>query len=323
MPYEMPAYRPPSESRSLLIRATRGCPWNRCLFCNMYKGSRFQLRPVAEIKEDITLLRQATEQVKAWAGEAGYQDQAPQVAVYSGFLWLYPGGARSAFLGDSNSLILKTDDFIEVLRFLYESFPTLERVTSYGRAKTVLHKTPEELRRLKEASLSRLHVGLESGDDEVLKYMQKGATAAEMIEAGRRVKEARISLSEYVLLGLGGKERWREHALGTARVLNAIDPDFIRMRTLHLLPGAPLYEEWKQGYFQPASPAEVLLEEKLLLENLEVTSEFVSDHETNYLALNGKLPDTKANFLERLEQALMMLPETQRQQDTSKGIKPL
>ena len=175
------------------------------------------------MKQDILKLKAITEGIKEWAWKNGLEDQLGQVARSRGIYWLdNRGNVKTAFIGDSNSIVLRTEDLAEIVEFLYKNFPTLERVTSYGRAHTVLRKKHEELKRLKEAGLSRLHLGLETGDDELLSYVRKGSTAEQMIEAGRRVRESGISLSEYVLLGIGGDDKWEQHALGTARVLNAI-----------------------------------------------------------------------------------------------------
>ncbi len=308
--FELPPYRPPSEARSLLIRATRGCPWNKCAFCPMYKDKKFELRPVDEVKQDILAMKKLSEEVKEWAWKIGHGDSVEQIAIYNGILWLdNDGGVRKAFIGDSNSIIMKTEDFAHIIEFLYQSFPTLERVTSYGRAHTIRRKQLEELKRWKEAGLSRLHVGLETGDDELLAYVNKGSTSEQMIEAGRKVNESGISLCEYVILGLGGPDRWQQHAEATARVLNAINPDFIRVRTLRLEPGTPLYERHQQGEFKLSSPEEVLREERRLIENLEVSSEFVSDHVTNYLNINGKLPQDKRRMLDYIDRVLAAPPE--------------
>jgi len=303
--FELPQFRPPSEAFSLLVRATKNCPWNRCAFCAMYKGKKFELRTVEDVKLDIWSLRSLADQVRDWAERTGCGGQAGQVARASGILWMDDDGeVRRAFIGDSNSLIMKTDQLVEIIEYLYEAFPSLERVTSYARAKTALKKRPEELARLKTAGLSRLHLGLETGDDELLAYMEKGATAEEMVEAGRKVKEAGISVSEYVILGLGGHDRWLQHALGTARVLNAVNPDFIRVRTLNILPQAPLWERRQRGEFSPTSPEEILQEEKTLIENLEVKSQFVSDHVSNFLPLDGQLPQDKERLLREIERVL-------------------
>jgi len=309
--FELPAIRPPSEAYSLLIRATKNCPWNRCAFCygSLYNRQKFELRSVDEVKQDILALKYLADEIKEWAWKNGYGDRVGQVARANGILWLDDDGVKSAFLGDSNSLIMKTDELVEIIEFLYQTFPTLERVTSYARAKTALRKKPEELRRLRDAGLSRLHVSLETGDDELLAYMDKGATAEEMIQAGRKVVDSGISLSEYVILGLGGKDRWQQHAEGTARVLNAINPDFIRLRTLILKPDTLLYERHCNGEFKLSSPEEILVEEKKLIENLEVTSQLASDHISNYLQVDGKLPQDKPRMLEQISIVLEMPPE--------------
>jgi radical SAM superfamily enzyme YgiQ (UPF0313 family) len=281
MAYEMPPYRPPSEAFSVLIRVTRGCPWNRCAFCGMYKGSRFQKRPVEEVKGDIEIA-------------AGFRAEA-----------------RTAFIGDADSSIIPVEQFEEILRHLYQCFPKLERVTSYGRARTVLKKPVEELQRLAEAGLSRLHLGLESGDDETLSNVTKGFTAAQAVEAGLKVKEAGISLSEYVLIGLGGKERYKEHAESTASALNRIDPDFIRVRTLVVTPGTPLGSMLEEGTFSPCSTLKLLEEERLMMKRLDgINSTFRSDHVSNLLPLDGKLPQDKADMVSYLDEAIELVRNT-------------
>ncbi len=241
-----------------------------------------------------------------WAKANRCLDQIQQVAASNGVLWLTDGGVTRAFIGDLDSLVMKTSDMVEVVEFLYETFPTLQRVTCYARAKTILKRPPEDLKKLRTAGISRLHLGLETGDDALLKFINKGATADEMIEAGRMVKEAGISLSEYVILGLGGQTRWREHARQTAKALNAIDPDFIRVRTLSVFPGTPLYDAVDRGEFCQLSDMEILREERLLISLLEVNSEFVSDHISNYVPVEGKLPMAKQEMLEQLDDILSL-----------------
>jgi len=309
MPFDLPPFRPPSEAHSLLIRATQNCPWNKCTFCGMYKGCHFGIRSVDEVKRDILFLAEQTQAIVEWAWRAGYGNRIGDLARYNGIPWLENDGVKRAFIGDSNSIEMKTDQLAQIVEFLYIMFPTLERVTSYGRAKTAVRKSVADLKRLKEAGLTRIHVGLESGDDEVLAFVQKGATAAEMIEGGRKIVEAGISLSEYVLLGLGGKARTEQQAEETARVLNAINPDFIRIRTLNVGRNTPLYESVQQGEFQPLSAEEMLREERRLIERLEVTSQYVGDHVSNYLELEGKLPEDKERMLARIDALLEALPE--------------
>lgn len=277
--YELPPFRPPNEAYSLLVRATRNCSWNRCEFCSMYKGTKLELRTVAEVKEDISTMKMVADEITEWARQIGYGDQVGKVARANGIIWLNEGVVKSAFIADSNSIIMKSEDLAEIVRFLYETFPTLERVTSYGRAKTLVKKSPQDLRLLREAGLTRLHVGLETGDDELLKYVQKGATAEEMIIGGKKAIEAGFELSEYVMPGLGGRERWQQHARGTARVLSEINPHFIRLRTLWLDPNTPLYEKHQRGEFTLQSQEGLLIEVRALIEELNATSQFVvSDH---------------------------------------------
>jgi len=275
LPYDLPPYRPPSEAYSVLIRATRGCPWNRCTFCGMYKEESFEIKSPEEIKKDI---------------DAALEFYGPRA-------WRF-------FIGDSNSLVMKTADLVEVLHYLYKKFPNIKRVTSYARAKTVRRKNPEDLIRLKEAGLTRLHVGLETGDAGLLAFIKKGATPDQMIEGGKKALEAGFELSLYVLLGIGGEEHWEEHAMGTANVLNAVDPHFIRVRTLVPYPGTPIFDQIRAGAFSPASPETILKETLKLVENLQVHSEFLSDHISNLVNLNGKFPEAQPGMIKTMRTIL-------------------
>jgi radical SAM superfamily enzyme YgiQ (UPF0313 family) len=298
VPYELPPIRPPSEAYSLLIRVMRGCPWNYCTFCAVYKGysRKNAMRSVAEVESDIDELRAAADHLR---------------------LQGYEGEPRTAFLADSNAIIVKTEELTEIIRYLCRVFASLERVTSYGRAKTVLSKHPEELRRLREAGLSRLHLGLESGDDGVLARVRKGATTAEMIEAGRKAKEAGFELSEYVMPGLGGKGASRQHVQGTARVLNAVDPHYIRVRSLMLVPSTPLWDEYAAGKFEPLSRHDAVAEIGALIEGLDVSSRVCFDHHANPPIFRQdwegyKFPEEKAAVLELIDRALEAIREARR-----------
>jgi len=318
--FELGPIRPPSEAYSLLIRVTRNCPWNRCQFCHTYKGTKFQLRSVEEIKNEIDTAKAIYDRVKELSWTAGYGGNlrqaavaalrgSPDAAVRNVALWLYAGG-ESAFLQDANTLIMRTKDLAEVVRHLKQTFPSIKRVTSYGRSDTASRKTLEELKELREAGLSRLHIGLESGYDPLLKYMDKGVTAARHVEGGKMVVASGISLCEYVILGLGGRKWWREHAIETARVLTEIDPDFIRVRTLAINDKMPLYEEVKNGNFIRSTEEEIVEEERLFIEHLECHSNFVSDHITNLLQeIEGKLPEDKPKFLAIIDRFLALPPE--------------
>jgi len=322
--FEQGPIRPPSEAQSLLLRLTRNCPWNRCEFCHTYKGQKFSLRTVEEVKKDIDTVSEIALELKAlsWrVGEGGeitanlvrFVLQNPREypdTFRSIVLWLYVGG-KNVFLQDANSLVLKTDHVVEVLTYLRKKFPFVERITTYARSKTLSKKSVDELRSLHRAGLSRIHIGLETGYDPLLEVIQKGVTAEEHVIAGRKVKDSGISLSEYVVLGLGGKKMWREHAIETARVLSQINPDFIRVRTLKVLKTMPLYEKIARGEFVLMSDEEVVLEEKLLIEHLNgINSRFVSDHILNLLEeVEGKLPEGKEKMLAVIDQYLALSAE--------------
>lgn len=318
--FELGPIRPPSEAHSLLIRATVNCPWNRCKFCHIYKGQKFQYRSVEEIKQDITAAKAIHDRIKEISWRSGYGGDlraaaaqvfrgSPDPAVHNVALWLYAGG-ENCFLQDSNTLIMRTKELAEVIRFLKETFPSLKRITSYARSDTAARKTVAELVELREAGLSRLHIGLESGYDPLLEYMEKGVTAAVHIAGGRKVVESGISLCEYVLLGLGGETMWREHALQTARVLNEINPAFIRIRTLTIKDGMPLYQEVASEKFLRATDERIIEEERLLLENLNCQANLVSDHITNLLQeIEGKLPEEKEKLLGIIDRFQALTPE--------------
>jgi hypothetical protein len=328
--FELGPIRPPSEGQdqSLLIRVTRNCPWNRCLFCPTFKGKKFEYRSVAEVKKDIDIAQGLAGELKSASWRLGFGgeitsevvraiirgnpeiygrfDEEEQQARLQSLIhianWLSSGG-RTVFLQDANSLIWRTPDLVEVLRYLKQAFPSVERVTSYARSKTAAKKSLEELKELHQAGLSRLHIGLESGDDEVLRQVQKGVTAEEHIRGGKKVVESGISLSEYVMPGLGGRMRTREHALETARVLNEINAGFIRLRTLLVRRDVLLYAKLQSGELEELSEDEVVEEIKLFIQNLDCDSYLVSDHMLNLLSeIEGKLPQDKPAMLKVIDE---------------------
>ncbi|MHC4459574.1 MAG: radical SAM protein [Planctomycetota bacterium] len=310
--FEQGPIRPPNEARSLLLRLTRNCPWNQCLFCPVYKKRKFSLRTVAEIKEDILAAKTIADEIKAlsWklgcAGEiddqvisyifnqAGYRDNYRSIAA-----WLYYK-TNACFLQDADNLIMKTKDLVEVLGFLRKTFPEISRVTSYSRSRTVVRKSVEALKQIKSAGLDRVHIGLETGCDPLLKLMKKGVTGAQHVEAGRKVIEADMELSEYVMPGLGGQEMWREHAIETAKVLNQINPHFIRLRSLRVPERVPLHQKLQDGTFTMQTDDMLAAETKLFIETLEnITSMVTSDHIMNLLEeVTGKMPEDKDEMLE-------------------------
>ena len=274
MRYEGQLYRPPVEAASLIIQATIGCPWNRCTFCAMYKDRKYRARPLPDVLADLDAARSAYRSVP------------------------------SLFLADGNTVSLPMDDLLVILRHARAVFPELEHVGTYGGAKFVARKSAAELTALREAGLSVVYLGLESGDDETLARVKKGVTAAQMIQAGSGLREAGFPVSLYVLVGLGGRDRWREHALGTATVVNAIRPAVIRPRTLYVQEGTPLWYQRKRGEFVEAGPREALQEARLLLDTITVPVQLASDHVTNYLPLYGRLPEDRATLIAAIDRTL-------------------
>jgi len=276
MRYEGTVYRPPSEAYSLIIQATIGCPHNKCSFCRMYKDVKFRIRPVKEIKEDLCMARD----------------------YYGSFI-------ESIFFADGNTIIMKTEQLLEIFAYAHEMFPHLKRITVYGSARFVNKKSLDDLKRLSEAGLKRVHTGMESGDDITLQRIKKGVDSEGIISAGKKLKEAGIAISEYYLTGIGGKERTIEHAINSARVLSEFSPDFIRIRTFGPIPKTPIYEDYQNGTFQLLSPHEALHELRLLVENLNCENSVVlSDHINNYWDIHGLLPRDKQKMLAEIDQAL-------------------
>ena len=272
-------FRPPSEANSFILRVTIGCAHNRCTFCSMYRGVNFRARPLSEI-EPIT----------------------QQTARH------YPN-LRRVFLADGDALVLSTDRLLAIIELLKANFPKLSRISCYGGPLDILRKTPADLQLLKQAGLQLVYLGIESGDDEVLARVQKGVTSAEMIEAGKKIIAAGMKLSAMLVLGLGGRELSRQHALNSARVASAINPTMLSALTLMLHRGTPLRADAEQGTFQPLSPYEFVLELKELVSSLNMQSPciFRSNHVSNMLPLAGTLPADKNSLLLQAEEALQLL----------------
>ncbi|MDP2969952.1 MAG: radical SAM protein [Deltaproteobacteria bacterium] len=286
--YEQGVIRPPSEASSLLIRVTRNCPWNQCLFCPAYKGVKFSKRTVEEVKKDIDSM----------ANE----------------LRDYPG-VKTAFLQDADSLILPADDLIAILDHLKERFPKIDRITTYARARTLSHKSVDDLRRLKQAGLTRIHTGMESGSTRVLKMIKKGMTPEEVVTGGRHVMEAVIELSEYIMPGIGGRTMSEEHATETARLLNLIRPHFIRVRTFAMHPQSPMQKMVREGTFVPLTEDEIVAEIRLLVNHLDNMHSYFScnDFSLNLLMqVDGFLDEKKEDMLKELD-AFLSMTKRQRQ----------
>ncbi len=278
--------RPPSEAASMLVRVVRGCHWNRCRFCGIYDfyGQPFETRPLPDILEDIDLLK------KYW------EDRA-----------------RTAFLGDADPLQRPNAELVPVLVRLRERFPSLERVTAYARASSLNKKSLEELKALAAAGLDRVHVGLETGSTDLLKFHRKGASRKILISSGKKVREAGITLSYYVLLGLGGQDRWEEHMKETARVINETQPEFVRIRRLWIHPAAGLAREVAAGNFTEQTPDGSVKELRLLLREITADGVYLTcDHANNYVTVSGTLQEDKPAMLERVDNFLS-LPDEDRQ----------
>jgi Radical SAM superfamily len=312
--FEQGPIRPPSEAHSLLLRVTRNCPWNHCTFCPVYKGARFSIRPVAHILRDIDQVYEATQHLREGsrvpalmapvAGDPRAWAAARNWARY---------GRRQVFIQDANSLVVDPGDLMAILRHLTARFPEVTRITSYARSSTIANLDAGALAGLRGAGLSRIHIGMESGANEVLKLVRKGATQRLHIRAGLKVKAAGMELSEYYMPGLGGRSRLEVNAVATAAALNRINPDFIRLRTLAIPPGTPLYEDYAAGRFDRATDIEMARELLLFLESLSgITSVIKSDHILNLLPeVDGQLPRDRDRLVGVVRTFLEMDPAQQ------------
>jgi radical SAM superfamily enzyme YgiQ (UPF0313 family) len=275
----MPEYdgliiRPPSEADSLILQYTIGCSHNRCIFCPAYKEKLYRVRSMGEMEQDI-------------------------LGCIPAF-----GDARRIFLADGDALAAPQQELLALFALLKEHFQQLQRIGMYGNAMSILGKSPDELVRLREQGLGILYLGIESGDDELLTWMQKGVTAAEIAEAGLRVKAAGIKLSVTILLGIGGRTHSNEHARATGRLLSKISPDYVGALTTMVVPGTPLYRLEQAGDFRIPSPFEVLAELGEMLEHTEMRGLFFSNHASNYLPLRVRMPSGRDHAVETIRQYL-------------------
>jgi radical SAM superfamily enzyme YgiQ (UPF0313 family) len=268
--------RPPSEANSFLLPVTIGCSNNTCTFCDGYLGVKFRIRSMEDIKEHIDIVAQ-------------------------GYSW----SVNRVFLENGDALICPQPFLVEVLEYLRKKFPNLERVGTYATPRSALIKSGGELIRLRELGLKIAYLGVESGDEDVLKRVKKGATRAEIVEAGIKLKQAGIITSVTVILGLGGIEGSEKHAISTGKVLTEIDPDYAGALTLMLVPGTQLYQECKDGKFALISPLQSLVELKLIIENSDFTNcFFTSNHASNYLPIRAQLPQQKEELLKLLDSVI-------------------
>lgn len=275
MRYEGSVYRPPSEADSLIVQLTIGCARNTCTFCSMYKDKTFRVRPLEEVTADLT------------------EAKSRYAAV------------RRVFLADGDALVVKTPDLLTILESIAELFPGCERVSLYGAPADVLGKSREELASLREAGIKMIYIGAESGSDQVLSNVKKGVSAAEISEAGRRLREAGIAVSMTLISGLGGRPLLDEHAVQSARLISAVRPEYVGFLTLSLEPGTPLTEDVLAGRFVPISPGETAEEMRLFLRAVDSEGTvFRSNHASNYFSLAGTLNADRAAMLAQVDRVI-------------------
>jgi len=275
MRYEGAIYRPPSEADSLILQVTIGCSHNKCTFCGSFKDKKFRLRTLEEVREDV-------EEAKAYARYI-----------------------RKVFIADGDALVIPQKRLIPIIELIRDAFPKLERIGIYGNTKSILKKSVEELKALKELGVGIIYLGVESGDQVVLDRVCKGTTLEKTTEAARRVKEAGIILSVTVLLGLGGVERSTIHAEKTGKFLSKIDPDYVGALSVIIVPGTPLAFEVKRGTFEVPNPYMLLEELAIMIKHTNVTHTFfASNHASNYLPVKAWLPEEKEKILKSIQYVL-------------------
>ncbi len=275
MRYEGDIYRPPSEAYSYILQVTIGCAHNKCTFCSSFKAKKFRIRKIEEVFEDLEMARKYYKRIE------------------------------KIFLADGDALVCKNSYLLEILMKIEDLFPECERVGIYGRAKDILRKTDEELLELKAHGMGILYMGVESGNPEILKRINKGETREEMIAAVRKSENLGIPTSPTFLSGIGGREMWRENAIDTGTIISEMEPTYASFLTLMVVPGTPLHDQMTRGEFELLTPEEVLKEAELMLENINVKKKcvFRSNHASNYVSLKGDLPDDRERMIESLRVA--------------------
>ena len=330
--------RPPSEANSLLIQVTNGCTWNKCRFCRLYRHTKFKAYSADSIRSDIDNIAYWAERVRKHERKAGWDidginaelssiaDDEERQCMYTVANWLIAGG-ENVFLQDGNSTALSSGRLTDVLVYLRQVFPQIKRITSYGRAENLSRSSAEDYAELKAAGLDRIHSGFESGSDAVLKRINKGVTQEQQIRAGKAVKDGGIELSIYFMPGVGGRDLSADNAEGTAEVINAVEPDFVRVRTAAVKPGTELYKDWQDGLFELCGDDDKVREIRRVIEltgetagekNAAIGTYLVSDHMINllqdiegYLGRHGGDTDDRVRMLARIDEYLDM-PEDRR-----------
>ncbi len=318
MSAEVGPIRPPSEARSLLIRLSRNCPWNRCLFCPVYKHASFSIRKKSEIIEEINFLAEIDRKIERYITNKSLYElslslnrffEEEEIADARRLLhWRYHG-EFNIFLQDADPLFRKKSELIEIINHIKRVFPKTKRITAYGRASTIDRYSIDELSELKNAGLSRIHSGLESGSQQVLDMVCKGIKVEEIVSSGQKLKKAGIEYCLYFMPGLGGKRYSAEHVEETIKVINNAQPAFVRLRTLGLNESIPLFDLVKKGDFEVQSETELVEEIKRLIEGIKIETYIASDHNLNLLMdIEGSLPEDREKLIKKLEKFLN-LPE--------------
>lgn len=316
--------RPPSEANSLLLRVTENCPWNKCKFCMLYKKNDFHTRPVADVKKDIDYMAEYRDRILAHETNGEYNMEAIQreyqslatddekICYQMVFTWLTEGNKQAIFLQDANTMVLRPEWLIEIVSYVRERLPEIQRITSYGRANTLARISEEDLKAIRLAGLDRIHSGFESGSDKVLQMIAKGATQEDEIIGGKKVKAAGIELSIYFMPGVGGRALSHENAVETAKVINAVNPDFVRLRTFVLRTGSLMEELRKSGEYTEQTDMQKLLEIREMLTHIDparANGRLTSDHIINLLQeVEGNLHQDLPWMLEYID-AFLALPE--------------
>lgn len=316
--------RPPSEANSLLLRVTENCPWNKCKFCMLYKKNDFHTRPVAEVKKDIDAMAEYRDRILTHFKDGDYDMEAinqeyqslataeERMCYQMVFIWLTEGNRQAIFLQDANTMVLRPEWLAEIVSYVRVRLPEIQRITSYGRANTLAKISQADYKMLHDAGLNRIHSGYESGSDKVLQLICKGTTQEEQIIGGRKVREAGIELSIYFMPGVGGRELSEDNAIETAKVINAVDPNFVRLRTFVLRTGSLMEEVRDAGGWTEGTDMEKLLEIRNMIAHIDPTKahgKITSDHIINLLQeVNGYM-DTEIPWMLDYIDSFLALPE--------------
>lgn len=291
--YIEPVFRPPSEARSLILQVTNGCSWNHCTFCEMYteEQKRFRVKPQAQIEQELSAV-----------AKAGYE-------------------IRKVFLADGDAMTLSSRRLREILLSIKRYLPNVQRVSSYCLPRNLKNKSVAELRELRELGLTLFYVGCETGDDLVLEKIQKGETYQTSLDALTKAQQAGIKRSIMILIGLGGQRYSAQHAINSARLMNAAQPEYLSTLVLSFPRGAERFKRAFGGYFVPLTQMELVEEMAVLLEHLELKQTiFRSDHASNYLVLKGVLNQDKERLLAMVRRVLEQPGAIRLRQEWQRGL---